>query len=237
LRYALYFSPAATHPLTRAAAAWLGRDAFTNESHPLPKVGQWTADELAALTADPRRYGFHATLKAPFALAPGRTEAELVAAFEQFASRTATFEVPEVIVGQLGRFFALVPSAVYPQLQDFAASVVDAFDMFRAPLSDADIARRKPDTLTASERANLDRWGYPYVGEDFRFHMTLTGQVEPRLAPVMREALEQHFAAFHRAPLAIDSLALFVEPERGAPFHVHRWLPLAAAADHRKTAS
>jgi len=240
VRYAIYFSPAPTQPLSKAAAAWLGRDAFRGETYPMPDVAGIEPDTLRDLTADPRRYGFHATLKAPFTLADGRTEAELISALEAFAAGSAPFSIPNAIVGQLGRFFALVPDQVYPQLQAFASRVVETFEPFRAPLSEADMARRRPDRLTTSERANLDRWGYPYVHDDFRFHMTLTGQVDPELADAMRLVLEQRFAAFHNAPLAIDGLALFVEPARGEPFHVHRWLPLALQADHadhRKTAS
>ena len=115
--------------------------------------------------------------------------------------------------------------------------IVDEFEPFRAPLSDADIARRKPESLSAEHRANLMRWGYPYVMDEFRFHMTLTGQVPPDQAPDMRKALDARFADFVNAPLSIDGLALFVEPARGADFTVHRWLPLQPASELRKTAS
>lgn len=236
MRYALYFSPAADHPLTKTASRWLGRDAFTGEAFSTPEVDGLSPEEVHALTADPRRYAFHATLKAPFELAEGKTEAELVAAFEQFAATTQAFDIPNVIVGQLGRFFALVPDQVYPELQAFAARIVEDFEPFRAPLSDADIARRKPDTLSPEHRANLMRWGYPHVMDEFRFHMTLSGQVPPEQAPAMRAALEPRFAEFTHKPLSIDGIALFVEPARGADFIAHRWLPLKPALETRKTA-
>jgi len=237
LRYALYFSPAESHPLTKAAARWLGRDAFTNEIWPTPQVEGLEPDTVHDLTADPRRYAFHATLKAPFELADGKSEAELLEAVERFATETSAFDVPNVIVGQLGRFFALVPDKVYPELQDFAASVVEVFEPFRAPLSEADIARRNPESLTTSQRANLERWGYHHVMDDFRFHMTLTGKVPPEQAPAMRVELDRRFAEFVDRPLTIDGLALFVEPSRGAPFIAHSWLPLGAASESRKIAS
>jgi len=237
LRYALYFSPAENHPLTKAAAHWLGRDAFTGETSPTPDVESLAGDTVRELTADPRRYGFHATLKAPFELHPDRTEAELIAAFEHFAAKTPAFDIPNVIVGQIGRFFAIVPDTVYPELQRFAARVVEDFEPFRAPLSEADIARRKPETLSAAHRANLDRWGYPHVMDEFRFHMTLTGKVPPEYQPAMRQELDRRFTAFANAPLTVDGLALFVEAERGAPFIVHRWLPLGSASENRKIAS
>lgn len=237
MRYALYFSPAENHPLTKAATHWLGRDAFTGETFPTPEAEGLTTDDVHELTADPRRYGFHATLKAPFELHPDRTEAELMAAVERFAEETPAFDIPNVVVGQLGRFFALIPDTVYPELQHFAARVVEDFEPFRAPLSDADIARRKPETLSAAHRANLDRWGYPYVMDEFRFHMTLTGQVPSEHAPIMREELNRRFSAFANAPLTVDGLALFIEAERGAPFTVHRWLPLGTVSENRKIAS
>lgn len=229
MRYALYFAPDADAPLNLAAAAWLGRDAFTGIAHPRTVEGNFAAEELDALTADPRRYGFHATLKAPFHLADGMSEADLLVAFATFAERTAPVEIPSVIVGQLGPFFALVPERLHPPLQEFAASVVEDFEPFRAPLSQTDIERRKPESLPSAQRENLMRWGYPYVFDEFRFHMTLTGPVPEARAPAMARLLGDRFADFVGRPLRIDGLALFAEPERGAPFLVHSRLPLKAA--------
>lgn len=236
MRYALYFTPAEHDPLTEAAAHWLGRDAFSGSQYPAPENAALSAAEIVRLTADPRRYGFHATLKAPFELKPGMSEADLIRAIEAFAQETLAFEIPKVVVGQLGPFFALVPDKLHQPLQDFAASVVEEFEPFRAALSEADIARRRPEKLTPPQRDNLARWGYPYVMEEFRFHMTLTGPVEPELAGVMREELDRRFGAFTNRPLPIDGLAVFVERERGAPFSVLSRLPLPAAMQPRKTA-
>jgi putative phosphonate metabolism protein len=235
LRYAIYFSPAAEHPLTQAAARWLGRDAFSGESFTQPVVDGIAEADLQALTVDPRRYGFHATLKAPFELAEGRSEAELMDAVGQYASATAAFEIPNLVLGQLGRFFALVPDHVYPPLQRFAADVVGEFEPFRAPLSPADLERRRPDQLSPEHRANLLHWGYPYVMDEFRFHMTLTGQVPPERSPAIRAELEERFGAFINRPLLIDGIALFREPERGGDFAVHHWLPLAPPSQRERT--
>ncbi len=122
-----------------------------------------------------------------------------------------------------------MPDQVYPQLQDFAASVVRDFEPFRAPLSEADIARRKPERLSDSQRENLMRWGYHHVMDDFRFHMTLTGPAQPDIAPLLQSVLSARFAAFVDRPLTVSGLGLFVEPERGAPFTVKSWLPLSGA--------
>lgn len=229
MRYALYFTPPADDPLTKAAAAWLGRDPFSGKTGPQAEVSEFSPDALTALTADPRRYGFHATLKAPFRLAPGTDEAALEAVFSAFCAETPALEIPNVVIEQIGPFFALVPDRIYPALQDFAAAVVETFEPFRAELTEADIARRRPERMSDSQRANLSRWGYHHVMDDFRFHMTLTGPVEPESAPDMRTLLAARFADFVRRPLAVTGLALYVEATVGAPFTVHSWLPLTGA--------
>lgn len=220
MRYAVYFTPPQTHPLNLAAARWLGRDPFTGEIH---------ADNEAReeLTAEPRRYGFHATLKAPFELSEKKTEAQLIAAVKNFAETRTAFDIPQIVVGQLGPFFAFVSHSVHGPLQDFAADIVDFFDEFRAPLSDSDIARRRPQNLTPKQRDNLMLWGYPHVMEEFRFHMTLTGPTEEPDRPDIHSALNGHFSEFINRPLAITGLALFVEEQRGEPFKVHSWHSLA----------
>lgn len=232
MRYALYFTPPASDPLTLSAQRWLGRNAFTGAALRQPAIDGF---DMAGLTADPRRYGFHATLKAPFALAEGRSEAELVAEIGRFVSQAGPFDIPEVVVGRLGSFFALVPGDHCAALQGFAGEVVRRFERFRAPLTSADIARRRPDDLTPAERQNLVQWGYPYVFDEFRFHMTLTGRVPAERRDAVESALRDHFAEFHGRPLPITGLALFRETARGADFTVHSLFPLGGAAN-RKTA-
>ena len=107
-----------------------------------------------------------------------------------------------------------------PELDTLAAAVVEAFDPFRAPLTEAEIQRRNPDALNPEEFRNLCQWGYPYVFKTFRFHMTLTGRVGAEEAPRVRAALEEVIAPSLAHPVPIDSLSLFVEPESGAPFTV-----------------
>ncbi|PYE33071.1 putative phosphonate metabolism protein [Rhizobium sp. PP-F2F-G38] len=230
MRYALYFTPPKDDALTLAAAAWLSRDAFLDGRVPTPEVPGFTTEELGTLTAEPRRYGFHATLKAPFELAPGRTETELLAALDEFSAESEPFEIPSLTLGQLGPFFALVPGAPSDALSRFAAKTVRRFEPFRAALSAEDIARRNPEMLPTAQRENLENWGYPYVFDEFRFHMTLTGAVPKVRRPAVQAALEEAFAGFLDKPLPVTALALFIEPKRGSPFTVHSLMPLGDAA-------
>ena len=112
---------------------------------------------------------------------------------------------------------------------------VKAFDRFRSPLTEAEIERRNPDALSAEEFRNLCQWGYPYVFDTFRFHMTLTGRVAAGEAPRVRAALDEVFGAVLAEPVAVDGVALFVEPEAGAPFTIHSWCGFEPRR-HRKSA-
>ncbi len=235
MRYAIYFTPPPDEPLTLFANNWLGRDAFTGKTIAPPAVGTLEPAEIAFHTASARRYGFHATLMAPFRLAPNETETSLLAALEAVCEVAKPFEVPRLVLTQLDGFFALVPEHPVLRLDEFAGEVVLAFDRFRAPLGDAELARRHPDSLTPAELRNLYQWGYPYVFDAFRFHMTLTGRVNGQEAQRLERVLSDWFGPVLGEPVEISALTLFVEPEPGAPFHVHTLRPFGPA-QQRKTA-
>ncbi|MBE7184257.1 MAG: DUF1045 domain-containing protein [Methylobacterium mesophilicum] len=223
MRFALYFTPPADYPLVARAAGWLGRDAFGGALTAIPET-------RAAATESARRYGFHATLKAPFRLREGESVEALETALDRFAREAAPVTIPVLALEQPGRFFALVPDAQPSELTALAARIVEGFEPFRAPLSDAEIAKRKPETLPKPERDNLLRWGYPYVMDQFRFHMTLTDKIAPEESEAMRAALTREFAPFIGKPLAVDHLALFIEPAPGAPFTARKLLKLEGRA-------
>ncbi|BAB51509.1 DUF1045 domain-containing protein [Mesorhizobium japonicum] len=220
MRYAIYFTPRQDEPLARIAANWLGRDPFGAATRPVEAVADLAAEEVAFHTASARRYGFHATLKAPFRLAASETEASLRAGLDHFAEATPVVTIPRLVVSQIDSFFALVPEGPLPPLNRFADEVVRDFDRFRAPLTEAEIERRSPDSLKPAEFRNLCQWGYPYVFETFRFHMTLSGRAGPQESPRLRAAINSLFADILRQPVLVDALTLFVEPEPGAPFMV-----------------
>ncbi|MDE3760643.1 DUF1045 domain-containing protein [Sinorhizobium meliloti] len=233
MRYAIYFAPPSDDRLSQTASRWLGRDAFTGGALDCPENPAIGCEEQMALTTEPRRYGFHGTLKAPFGLSSSRREADLIAAFDEFAAEIEPFEVPEIVLDQIGPFFALVSAEPCPPLQRLAEQAVRRFEPFRAPLSEADLARRNPERLTQRQREYLAEWGYPYVFEEFQFHLTLTGPVPEEMQRPMRMALETVFAEFIGKPLAVSTIALFAEERRGAPFTVHSLLPLGGASERK----
>src|SRR5271169_6706597 len=137
-RYAIYWAPPTDGALWRFGARWLGRDPETGAETP-PGDGD-TAEPawLHAVTAEPRRYGLHATLKPPFRLADGRARSGLVDALESLAARTAPVAGPALALRRLGRFLALVPAGPAPAIEALAARLVEQFDRFRAPAGAAE---------------------------------------------------------------------------------------------------
>ena len=218
-RYALYFAPPPGSPLKQLADAWLGRDPDIDERVPQPVVADIAPERLHEITAMPRHYGFHATLKAPFAPAPGLEADALLGDVEAFANGRKPCHV-RLVVGELDGFLALVPAAPSPELNHLAADCVREFDRFRAPLTDAERARRRPELLSEQERDHFERWGYPYVLDRFRFHMTLTGPLDEPERGMVKTVLEHVFAPLLTQPLAVDQLALFTQTHRVAPFRV-----------------
>jgi putative phosphonate metabolism protein len=219
-RYAIYFAPEPNSDLDRFGVELLGYDATTGEDIAFPDGILQLAPDWRELTRDPRKYGFHATLKAPLSLAPGKTEADLLTACEAFARTPRPIPVISPVVGSISGFIAVVPAEPSDELERLAADCVSEFDSFRAPLIAEDRARRNPSMLTPRQREHLDRWGYPYVMHDFRFHMTLTGRLPlERHGPILT-MLKDRFSELDLKTLAVDRIALFRQDDADSRFRI-----------------
>lgn len=204
-RYAVYFTPE-PGPLSDFGAAWLGWDSETGRMCAHPDVPGLPAP-VATLTARPRKYGFHGTIKPPFQLAPGTDADGLRAAVAAFCASHPAVTLDGLRVARIGGFVALVPDGPADGLTVLAAAAVEALDPFRAAPSDAETARRNPARLTDRQRALLARWGYPYTHDEFRFHMTLTGPLGAQ-ADAVRAALDPVVTPLVPRPFRVDALTL-----------------------------
>jgi Protein of unknown function (DUF1045) len=228
-RYALYFSPSPAGRWWRAWSVWLGRCAATGRKLSQPHIGGVDTDTFAALTADPRRYGWHATLRAPFRLVPDTHVGALEAVIEDIAAQYPSFTCPPMSVVRLDNFLALTPIAESEGIKEIAATCVIETNRLRAPPSEEELQRRRRASLSTRQEEHLLRWGYPYVLDEFRFHFSLTGALI--LQPQTTIELITRAAEFQLAALAddvqlFDALSLFVEPAPGADFQLLRRCPL-----------
>lgn len=223
-RYAIYYAPDPQTALSQRAATWLGRDATTGTVCEQPCVTGFDSADFAALTADPRHYGFHATLKAPFSLAEGQSQSALIATTEAFAAGREAFTAP-VAPMALGAFIAFRLTQSSPEMQQLHEAAVHEFDPFRARPAEAELANRRASGLTAEQDAHLVQWGYPYVFEHFRFHMTLTGRIKDEAQRHRLLAAAEDFFAVDCGPHRFAAISLFYQPDRQAPFTILHQFP------------
>lgn len=215
-RFAIYYVPPAG-PLADAGASWLGWDIAAGRD-----VARAMLPGLPDITATPRKYGFHGTLKPPFRLSEGRSQMELEAAMAVLATTLAPATCDGLDLAALGGFVALVPRGEQSELENVAERCVRALDDFRAPAGADEIARRRATGLSARQDALIERWGYPYVMDEFRFHMTLSARLPMRDIPAWIDAARRHLPVLP-APFVMDSISLCGERDGGRFELIHRY--------------
>ncbi|MCT4557569.1 MAG: DUF1045 domain-containing protein [Pelagimonas sp.] len=220
-RYAIYFT-LPQGPLTEFAAAWLGWNAATGERPDAPHVIGLPAP-AHELTTTPRKYGLHGTVKPPFRLADGQDFDALKSAFKSFCAAQSPVRLDGLALTRLGRFLALTPTGETQALSDLAARTVEGLDAYRAPLSAADLERRRAANLSPRQDELLLQWGYPYVMEQFKFHLTLTGKLPKAQTIAVQAALAPVLTPLLPSPFVIDALTLCGEDEQGMFHELHRY--------------
>lgn len=229
-RYAIYFAPDPASRLWRFGSEVLGYDAVSGQDVAAFVPPGHTPEGWARATADPRRYGFHATLKAPFRLREGTNAAGLAESLRHFCADTAAVDLGACPVAVApsssgGGFVAMMPVAALPGVAALERAVVETFEPYRASLDPAERERRNPDALTPRQRDHLDRYGYPYVLDDFQLHLTLTGRLDEP-APVSRLLAGRARDLGVPYQLALDRLALFSQDSPAARFRIVESVPL-----------
>jgi putative phosphonate metabolism protein len=220
-RFAVYYSPR-PGAFAMAAAAWLGWDVAQGQALNHPVVEGLPAP-VSALTSEPRKYGFHATLRAPFRLAHGAGPDDLHHCLTTLAAKLAPVRLEGLELSDLDGFLALLPRGDQDALMALAAQVVEATNALRADLTAAERARRRPETLSPRQKLLLNTWGYPFVMEQFRFHLTLTNPLPPEQSAIVAQHLRAHFAPVLPTPFEIQDICLFGEDESGRFHLLHRY--------------
>ncbi len=226
-RCAIYFAPKVGGAWWTAGSEWLGRCAATNGVLEQPQLAGVPRSLQRNLTAEPRRYGWHATLKAPFRIGLEHNLEDVVLRVRDIAAHHQAFDMPELRPDTRGGFLALRPVGDHARINALAASCVRELHSFAAPLSELDLARRRKSNLTPEQNQLLMAWGYPYVMEQFRFHLSLTGAlgaVSPELQQAWVKGAQVHF---QQLPICrFDRISIFVEPTSGADFQFFQAIPL-----------
>ena len=205
--------------MAKFGQAWLGWDC---------RKGQYISSENAFsepladreyFTEKPRKYGLHATLKAPFRLQTTQSEPAQRSAFHGFCKHQKPAASGNLTLSEQGGFISLRPQTQSAALFELGKNCLEAFDPFRAPLEQSDLNRRRNARLSPRQNDFLHQWGYPYVLQEFQFHITLSS----RLIILQREkiipALKNLLAHELDCPFIIAHLALMGE-DRNGQFHI-----------------
>jgi len=230
-RYAVYFVPNIEQQWWAQASQWLGRCAVSQQFSAQPLIAEVSPKRFAEFTEHPRRYGFHATMRAPFVLASEYQPSDLIRHVSTLCQQLKPFVLPRLRVTLLEQFLALLPERDVPQITLLEHQCVTQLNDYAVPLGTEELTRRRSAGLSSHEDALLLRWGYPYVLDRFRFHCSLTGSLakaSPQEVSALTQAAHQHF---DHLPLCVfDSLAVFAEPTQGADFVLLEQCPLIGAA-------
>lgn len=218
-RYAIFYTPPAG-PLADVTAAWLGWDSEKARAVSHPSIA---CLDVGNVTATPRKYGFHGTLKAPFRLALNCSYEDLATAVAEFSSRQSPVALDRFELSYTNGFVALRPHRQTPELRALAAKVVQDLDPFSAPLTGPDIARRRHAGLSVRQDRQMLDWGYPYIFEDFNFHLTLSGTLNPTDARIVAHVLKPLLASVLPEPMVVDAITLVGQDVEGMFHQIHRY--------------
>lgn len=224
-RYAIYWAPEPESELAHFARGWFHGEIENNAFGALRDASGLGAQLIEQATRSPRRYGLHATIKAPFRLKCGINEAGLSSAAAEFCSKRRRLRTGPLKLHRFTRYLALVPASGRAELEWLADECVTYFDRFRAPLNDADRTRRS-GSLSSLEENYFEQFGYPHIFSLFFFHITLAGplpeddleDVEKALAPAVEQLTADRFI--------LQDLCVFGDPGNGSPFDVISRHPL-----------
>ncbi len=224
-RYAIYWAPAPGGALAAFGRVWLGGDPESGDLHSERESLGLDPDLVERATQAPRRYGLHATLKAPFRLDPRSTETELAEALGAFCARRRRVVGGPLRLHRFSRYLALIPSVPRTEIEWLADQCVTWFDGFRAPLSEAERARRPAD-MPEPQRSYFEEFGYPDIFSRFFFHITLAGPLSDSELDMVEAALMPAVAALTEDDFAIEDICLVGDPGAGRLFRILRRCPL-----------
>lgn len=233
MRIAIYYAPAADTDLWRAGCAWLGRDAASGESWPPVLAGPLGAARAGEVVSSPARYGFHATLVAPFRPGAGANAGngaaedagdlveDMAGALRAFAASNEPESI-ELEVSTLAGFAALTPrtSAGAAAAGRLARRALEFFDGFRAPLDGAEFARRAQGAGRAPDGAAA-ALGVPACAGAFPLSHDADRRLEAAELEIALACARAHFSPFLAAPVRLDTVAMFVQEEPDDPFRIH----------------
>ena len=222
VRFAVYFLPDPDDPLYIYGTEWLGWDVYRGRPMRRPDFGL-DGRIVDGLTVEPRRYGFHGTVRPPMRIAGGYGLNDIVLACDNIAQACPRFAIPSLKLGAVGGCIAMVPDRECVEMARMSRLFVAGLDDSRPRLSEEELAARRAAGLTGDEERMLVKWGYPYVDATFRLHMTLTSRLEEADRAMAEERLAWIMEPVLGRPLECRAVMLVGEGGDGMFRFLHRF--------------
>ncbi|MFD2206545.1 DUF1045 domain-containing protein [Kiloniella antarctica] len=218
-RFAIYYAPPRGSDLEAFGESWFE----WNSQQVAPRIQcsdtlDLSNDEIKRITYGPARYKFHGTLKPPFYLNSDFSLDDLDAALFDLARAHKAFECGALQLTEIGQFLALCPVDTAQNITKLASACVEEIDRFRKPETQGEMQRRRDAGLTPHQDDLLVKWGYPYVMDEFRFHLTLTGRMDKELHFRAKKSLTFYFKNLLQQNFPFKEIALFGDPGEGRKF-------------------
>jgi len=230
-RYAIYYTPPRKSLLESAGALWLGRTAHRYGQIPKEIPEGFFKQEYYQIIESPRWYGFHGTIRAPFELAENCTPEQFTKDVTRICADHVPFAFSGLAVSCFGGFLALTPTAGYLELVKLHSDLVRKLDGLRAPLASFDLKRHLDKKLSERQERLLRRFGYPFVLEEYRFHMTLTGTIDDRVRRAYKDKLEHILNPYLNQPVPVNEVTIYMQPDRKTPFVEYARVPLTGVSE------
>ena len=231
-RYAIYWLPPEGSYLWKKGSRWFGYDSYKSsqvDRQDIVDLNPAVIDQetIISLTQRPARYGFHATLKAPFYLDDAYTENDLVEATKALCAKQSAVLSADLRIVDLNTYIAMSLGGAKeaPELASLVDVLVEQLDVFRRPMSAEDRQQRitKGEGLDARGIELLDQWGYPSVKERFHCHLTLADTplttAEKLDKSLLLSFLNEYFADALNGKALVDRITILKQVD-GKPFTV-----------------
>ena len=221
-RVAIYFLPKKNSSLENFGKNLLGRDinkkkkiSLTRRQKYFINRGFTYFDELKDYCEQPAKYGFHATLKAPFRLKRNVKTKNFYDVISHIAAQHSRFKIKGLKIVYSKKFTFITSRKPNKLLINLENDLVKHLDTFRAELNKTEIKKRIPDSLTFKQNKYLKEWGYPFVFDQFKFHMTLMNQNNNKLSNKQKLELEKLIYKISNNVIEFNEISLLGENKNG----------------------
>ena len=221
-RVAIYFLPKKNSSLENFGKNLLGRDinkkkkiSLTRRQKYFINRGFTYFDELKDYCEEPAKYGFHATLKAPFRLKRNVKTKNFYDVISHIAAQHSRFKIKGLKIVYSKKFTFITSRKPNKLLINLENDLVKHLDTFRAELNKTEIKKRIPDSLTFKQNKYLKEWGYPFVFDQFKFHMTLMNQNNNKLSNKQKLELEKLIYKISNNVIEFNEISLLGENKNG----------------------